>query len=52
MIIPVRGREMNIYNKTAVCPKCGNSDIDTEYIMDYGQCILIRTCEKCGYEWN
>lgn len=57
---------MRQYNSTNSCPKCGHKGAGTRYqpegmdktaislmnIKVYEQECLVRTCTRCGYEWE
>ena len=53
---------MNLYNKKAKCPKCGNGDIGSGYHGSpcsrydcpgkwQSPAHIIRHCKNCSYEW-
>lgn len=54
---------MKTFDEKAVCPKCGHSEIDTQYCEGYdwikiGSCCfeikqqhLHRRCKRCHYGW-
>ena len=46
---------MDKYNPEALCPKCGDSNIISEYRSvdadELWEETIRRKCNRCGYEW-
>ena len=46
---------MEKYDEDAVCPKCGESMVETKFIRQFGvdlDDLIKRTCDRCEYSWN